>query len=223
MALAADRGHRFGSGDKRFTVAKPLQLHQALPRFLNAGDVLQGGVVVHNETGKAGSATVKLVTDKHLTVAGARERTVAVGKAPHWSMASSDGRTAYVTNEGSNDVSVVDLTSRTVIATIAVGNAPRKIAVQPGATPHEVAEGLPRLVALERLPRDRADLGVAGGRDGLDQRLLRREVAVDGPDPHPRAGSHVVHLSVQSVLSEGLPGGGEHALAVAARVGSEGA
>jgi hypothetical protein len=51
MALAADRGHRFGSGDKRFTVAKPLQLHQALPRFLNAGDVLSGGVVVHNETG----------------------------------------------------------------------------------------------------------------------------------------------------------------------------
>ncbi|HSR97571.1 MAG TPA: MG2 domain-containing protein [Kofleriaceae bacterium] len=80
MALAADRGHRFGSGDKRFTVAKPLQLHQALPRFLNAGDVLQGGVVVHNETGKAGNATVRLVTDKHLTVAGARERTVAVGK-----------------------------------------------------------------------------------------------------------------------------------------------
>jgi YVTN family beta-propeller protein len=38
-------------------------------------------------------------------------------------MSSSDGRTAYVTNEGSNDVSVVDLTSRTVMATIAVSNA----------------------------------------------------------------------------------------------------
>jgi YVTN family beta-propeller protein len=47
-------------------------------------------------------------------------------------MSSSDGRTAYVTNEGSNDVSVVDLTSRTVMATIAVSNAPRKIAVLPG-------------------------------------------------------------------------------------------
>jgi uncharacterized protein YfaS (alpha-2-macroglobulin family) len=80
MALAADRGHRFGSGDKRFTVAKPLQLHQALPRFLNAGDALSGGVVVHNETGKPGSATIKLTTDKHLKLAGARERTVAVAK-----------------------------------------------------------------------------------------------------------------------------------------------
>jgi YVTN family beta-propeller protein len=41
----------------------------------------------------------------------------------------------FVTNEGSNDVSVVDLTSRTVTATIAVGNVPRKIAVQPTSGP----------------------------------------------------------------------------------------
>jgi YVTN family beta-propeller protein len=56
-----------------------------------------------------------------------------VGKTPHWSMSSADGRIAYVTNEGSNDVSVVDLASRTVTATIPVGNAPRKIAVQSGS------------------------------------------------------------------------------------------
>jgi len=80
MALAADRGHRFGSADKRFTVTKPLQLHPALPRFLNIGDALQGGVVVHNETGKAGTATIKLTIDNHLTNAGAGERTVAVAK-----------------------------------------------------------------------------------------------------------------------------------------------
>jgi len=80
MALAADRGHRFGSADKRFTVSKPLQLHQMLPRFLNVGDQLQGGVVIHNETGKAGTATVKLTIDKHLTSAGDTERTIAVGK-----------------------------------------------------------------------------------------------------------------------------------------------
>jgi YVTN family beta-propeller protein len=48
-------------------------------------------------------------------------------------MSSPDGRIAYVTNEGSNDVSVVDLASRTVTATIPVGNAPRKIAVQSGS------------------------------------------------------------------------------------------
>src|SRR5262249_60480546 len=58
-----------------------------------------------------------------------------VGSAPHWSTSSSDGRMAFVTNENSNDVSVVDLASRTVTATIAVGNAPRKIAVQPTSGP----------------------------------------------------------------------------------------
>ncbi len=80
MAVAADKATRFGSGDKRFTVSKPLQLHQSLPRFLNLGDTLQGGVVVHNETGKAGTATVKLVADKKLAIAGGTEKTIQVAK-----------------------------------------------------------------------------------------------------------------------------------------------
>src|SRR5262249_55215888 len=62
------------------------------------------------------------------TVAGV----VKVGAQPHWLAVSSDGRTAYVANEGSNDLSGVDLGRRAVTATIAVGNAPRKVAVQPG-------------------------------------------------------------------------------------------
>jgi YVTN family beta-propeller protein len=58
-------------------------------------------------------------------------RAYPVGKQPHWM--ASDGKTVWVTNEGSNDVSAVDLASgRTT--TIAVGNAPRKIVVQPVAT-----------------------------------------------------------------------------------------
>jgi YVTN family beta-propeller protein len=58
------------------------------------------------------------------------ERRVTVGKQPHWAAVSGDGTTAYVTNEGSNDVTVVELaTGRT--ATIAVGTAPRKVVVQP--------------------------------------------------------------------------------------------
>ncbi|HRC54270.1 MAG TPA: MG2 domain-containing protein [Kofleriaceae bacterium] len=80
MAVAADKGYRFGSGDKRFTVSKPLQLHQSLPRFLSLGDELTGGVIVHNETGKAGTATVKLVSDARLTVTGGAERTVTLAK-----------------------------------------------------------------------------------------------------------------------------------------------
>ncbi len=65
------------------------------------------------------------------TASNAVSSTVKVGKLPHWVAASGDGRTAYVTNEGSNDVSIVDLATGSV-STVAVGNAPRKVAVQQG-------------------------------------------------------------------------------------------
>jgi YVTN family beta-propeller protein len=57
-------------------------------------------------------------------------RSIAVGKQPHWM--ASDGKTVWVTNEGSNDLTVVDLASGSTKA-IAVGNAPRKVVVQPAA------------------------------------------------------------------------------------------
>ena len=50
MAVAADAGDRFGSGDKRFTVRKPLQLLRRMPRFLNVGDEAKGGVLVVTTT-----------------------------------------------------------------------------------------------------------------------------------------------------------------------------
>jgi YVTN family beta-propeller protein len=56
-------------------------------------------------------------------------RSIAVGKQPHWVAATGDGKSAYVTNEGSNDVTVVDLASGQT-KSIAVGNAPRKVVVQ---------------------------------------------------------------------------------------------
>lgn len=56
-------------------------------------------------------------------------RSIAVGKQPHWVAATADGKNAYVTNEGSNDVTIVDL-SNAGTKTIAVGNAPRKVIVQ---------------------------------------------------------------------------------------------
>ena len=59
-------------------------------------------------------------------------RSIAVGKQPHWVAATGDGKKAYVTNEGSNDVTVVDLTTAQT-ATIPVGNAPRKVVVQRAA------------------------------------------------------------------------------------------
>jgi YVTN family beta-propeller protein len=60
-------------------------------------------------------------------------RSIAVGKQPHWVAVGGDGKHAYVTNEGSNDVSVVDLQSGQVTS-IPVGNAPRKVVVQRSAS-----------------------------------------------------------------------------------------
>jgi YVTN family beta-propeller protein len=65
-------------------------------------------------------------------------RAFPVGKQPHWM--ASDGKTVWVTNEGSNDVSAVDLASGKT-TTIAVGNAPRKIVVQPAAAKAAAAGG----------------------------------------------------------------------------------
>ena len=59
-------------------------------------------------------------------------RAVPVGKQPHWLDASADGTKVFVTNEGSNSVSVVDLAGGPT-REIAVGSAPRKIAIQPAA------------------------------------------------------------------------------------------
>ena len=50
---------------------------------------------------------------------------------PHWVGVSSDEGFAYVTNEGSDNVSVVSLDSREVIATVPIGRGPRKIVIQP--------------------------------------------------------------------------------------------
>jgi len=58
MAVAADAGDRFGAGERRLTVAKPLMARPALPRFLGAGDATAVGVVIHNDTDRAGTATV---------------------------------------------------------------------------------------------------------------------------------------------------------------------
>jgi YVTN family beta-propeller protein len=80
-------------------------------------------------------------------------RAIAVGKQPHWM--ASDGKTVWVTNEGSNDVSVVDLASGKTSA-IAVGTAPRKIVVQPAA-------GAGTKVSIANFAFGPADLTVAPG------------------------------------------------------------
>src|SRR5207237_456560 len=82
--------------------------------------------------------------------------TVTVGTQPNWIAASSDGNTAYVTNEGSNSVTVVDVEKQRVLATIPVGHAPRKIVVQPG---HAAKDGA---VAAADGPAQAAPVATSG-------------------------------------------------------------
>jgi YVTN family beta-propeller protein len=56
----------------------------------------------------------------------------------HWIAATSDNRFVYVTNEHSDDVSVVDLSAGSVTARIQVGKLLRKIVIQ--RTPGERLE-----------------------------------------------------------------------------------
>jgi YVTN family beta-propeller protein len=56
-------------------------------------------------------------------------RSITVGKQPHWATVSDDGKTAFVTNEGSNDLAIINLADGKT-TTVAVGKAPRKVVVQ---------------------------------------------------------------------------------------------
>jgi uncharacterized protein YfaS (alpha-2-macroglobulin family) len=77
MAAAADAGDRFGAGERRLTVSKPVMAVPALPRFLGQSDTADVGVIIHNETDRAGTATVQ-ATAKGATLDGATTRTIAL-------------------------------------------------------------------------------------------------------------------------------------------------
>ena len=87
-------------------------------------------------------------------------RSIAVGKQPHWIDASAGGKRLFVSNEGSNTVSVVDPASGET-STIAVGNAPRKIAVQ-RAVKVGASAGAAR-VAINNFMFEPAQLTIAAG------------------------------------------------------------
>jgi len=54
--------------------------------------------------------------------------TVKVGKEPNWIVLSPDGTRVFVSNRRSDDVSVIDLTSRKEVARIKVGTYPQRMA-----------------------------------------------------------------------------------------------
>jgi uncharacterized protein YfaS (alpha-2-macroglobulin family) len=78
MAVAADSGERFGAGEKRFAINKPLQAMPALPRFLSLGDAVSAKVMVHNNTKDALTATVTALVEGAAKLAGEPSQIVEV-------------------------------------------------------------------------------------------------------------------------------------------------
>jgi len=56
---------------------------------------------------------------------------VAVGTVPDGVAITPNGQFAYVTNLDSNNVSVIQTSSNTVVATVPVGNGPQSVAIAP--------------------------------------------------------------------------------------------
>ncbi|HET7220155.1 MAG TPA: MG2 domain-containing protein [Vicinamibacterales bacterium] len=78
MAVAADRGSRFGSSDAEVRINKPLTLKPTFPRFLALGDTAHFGAVVTSQLRTAGAAvvTIKSLDPAILEFTGGAEQTV---------------------------------------------------------------------------------------------------------------------------------------------------
>lgn len=78
MAVAADKGSRFGSGEREVRISKPVLLKPAFPRFLARGDVAEFGAVVHSQLKEKGTAivTMRSLDPALLEVTGDAKKTV---------------------------------------------------------------------------------------------------------------------------------------------------
>jgi YVTN family beta-propeller protein len=54
--------------------------------------------------------------------------TIPVGRDPNWIVMSPDGTRCFVSNRGSDDVSVIDLTTYREVARVKVGKYPQRMA-----------------------------------------------------------------------------------------------
>jgi alpha-2-macroglobulin len=172
MAVAADNGERFGSGEKRFAINKPLQAMPALPRFLSLGDALSAKVMVHNNTKDPIKATVTLLVDG-AKLNGEPSQVVEVpaqGAKPAIFpvAASSEGQADFtfkVTGSGMSDAvkNSIPVLRPTTSETTLVGEGVAKGRVQhPVAVPANILPGKGELeIVLDPTGLSRLDEGLA--------------------------------------------------------------
>jgi alpha-2-macroglobulin len=79
MAVAVTPGDRYGSGESKVLVTRPLLARPALPRFVRAGDRLEAGAVVNHRLGQSAAVTVE-TQSTGIRLAGERRRQVTLDR-----------------------------------------------------------------------------------------------------------------------------------------------
>jgi uncharacterized protein YfaS (alpha-2-macroglobulin family) len=97
MAVAVTAGDRYGSGDAKMLVTRPLLARPALPRFVREGDSLLAGVVVNSRL--AGTPTVTVQAETHgASLLGPASKTATLeagrGREVRFTFRGSPGDTA---------------------------------------------------------------------------------------------------------------------------------
>jgi alpha-2-macroglobulin len=82
------KGQSFGSADNTMTVADPIVISTALPRFFSPGDTVYVPVTLSNTTDKATNVTATINTDGAVKVAGGNNQTVSLN-------AKSEGQAGF--------------------------------------------------------------------------------------------------------------------------------
>lgn len=88
------KGSSFGSAENTMTVADPIVISTALPRFLSPGDTVTVPVTLSNTTDKAANVTAKITTDGAVKVLSGSSETVSIN-------AKSEGRATFQLVAGS--------------------------------------------------------------------------------------------------------------------------
>ncbi|HVT84955.1 MAG TPA: MG2 domain-containing protein [Chitinophagaceae bacterium] len=98
------KGRDFGGSENTMTVADPVVISTALPRFLSPGDTVSVGVTLSNTTDKAANLSAMINVAGPLKVAGDSRQTVSVN-------AKSEGRAVFrITANPTIDVGKVTIT-----------------------------------------------------------------------------------------------------------------
>jgi uncharacterized protein YfaS (alpha-2-macroglobulin family) len=78
MIVAVDKCSLFGTAESFIETRKQLMVVPCLPRFAREGDVFEGRILIHNNTGADGTAQLKMTVTDELGVQSEIPSTVAI-------------------------------------------------------------------------------------------------------------------------------------------------